>query len=69
VSFATLDTALERSLSALRTHQFLWFEILLLLLSANAVLFATKIRIFAFKALVVGKFVHSKLLKIALEVF
>lgn len=62
VSFATLDSALKRSCRTLATDQIFWLELLGLLLSANAVFFATKVRIFTFKTLVVGKFVHSELL-------
>ena len=38
-------------------------------MSANAILLASKVGVSAFEALVVSKFVHGKLLQVAIEVF
>ena len=38
-------------------------------MSANAILLASKVGVFAFEALVVSKFVHGKFLQVAIEVF
>jgi hypothetical protein len=68
VCFATLDAALKWSSGTFTTHQFFWLKLLLLLLRSNTIFLAAKVSIFTFEALIVGQFVHGKLLKIAFEV-
>jgi hypothetical protein len=68
VCFATLNAALKRSSGTFTTHQLFWLELLLFLLRSNTIFLAAKVCIFTFEALIVGQFVHGKLLKIAFEV-
>jgi hypothetical protein len=69
VCFATLDTTLKRACSAFTANQLFRLELLGLLLGSNTVLFTTKVCIFTFETLIVGKFVHGEFLEITFEVF
>jgi len=68
VGFTVAHTTTDVGRYAVSADELIWLKFLGSLLSLNAIFHTSKVRFFAFKALVVGQFEHSPALKIFIEI-